>query len=221
MFHRYFSALKSKPIRTNLATSIVVTLFGDVGAQTIELRQRDFALGNEKKSYGGYLERIDWKRSAMVTGYWALTVPLTLPWFRWLDKTFVVSQTRAGLVTLVKKIGFHMFTYAPTVNAFFYGWLILCRNPDKDGSTLLREWGEKLENDLVETHTTCVKFWSVAHVFNFLFLPNHTRVLFNSVFLVFWTGYVSLVVHREIEAPKEFSYDEKELVAIEASVVSS
>jgi len=196
-------------------------MFGDVAAQGIELKRKDLAQGKESKAYLAYLERIDWKRSAMVSGYWTLTVPPTLVWFRWLDRTFVVSQTRTGLITLVKKIAFHMTTYAPTVNSFFFGWLILCRGIEKDGSMLLNEWKGKLEKDLWETWTTCVKFWSVAHVGNFLFLPSHTRVLFNSVFMVFWTTYVSSVGHREKHPPKDMSYSKEERVAVKSGIFSS
>ena len=191
-------------MRTNVATTIVLTMFGDVAAQSIELKKDHNGNGNTR-----YLDRIDWKRSATVTGYWTLTVPFRLYWFRWLDKTFVVSQTREGFLTLVKKITFHLSTFAPTINSFFYGWIILCRGADIDGKSLLQQWKEKLSNDLLETQKSSVKLWGVAHIFNFLFLPTHTRVLFNSVVSVFWTIYISLMGHRNIEISEDSFSDQK------------
>ena len=198
MFHRYFSALKSHPIRTNIATSIVVTMFGDVAAQSVELRK-----DQTRNSKVRYLDHIDWSRSATVTGYWTLTVPFRLHWFRWLDRNFVVSQTREGFLTLVKKITFHLSTFAPAINSFFYGWIILCRREDRDGKSILQQWKEKLKKDLLETQKSSVKLWGVAHIFNFLFLPTHTRVLFNSVVSVFWTIYISLMGHRDMQLSED------------------
>jgi hypothetical protein len=66
----------------------------------------------------------------------------------------------------------------------------------QNNTVLQRRLWEEVPPRLWEAQKTSVVVWGMAHTFNFLFLPPHTRVLFNSGVGVFWSAYLSIVGHQ-------------------------
>ena len=128
------------------------------------------------------------------------------------------------LLTLAKKIVVHQWSFVPLCNGSFFAYLTCVRHHlHGEGSATLeaalqdvpaRTWeaqqtsvGALTPPSLARLRTASLNpgcdgpvVWGVAHTFNFLLLPPHTRVLFNSCVGVLWNAYMSLVGHRPEEA---------------------
>ena len=213
MWSAYMRLLKAYPVRANIATAAIVTAGGDALAQQLAHYYPD-RLG------------LDFERSAIVTAYWAGTSPALFTWFRWLDSSFPTQPaTKGRLLNLGKKLCMHQWTFVPLVNGLFFTYLICAehtlhdarpqRRPsqprpqvddrvtaerlrrEQRNAALRTQLAAEVPSQLWETQKTSVVVWGVAHTFNFLFLPNHTRVLFNSPVGVLWSAYMSTVGHRD------------------------
>jgi len=160
---------------------------------------------------------LDFKRIFFVSSFWTCFTPARLVWFRWLDSTFPTASLRPNLNSLAilgKKLTLHLSIFAPLANSLFYGWIIVCydtlgtkttvvahddqqHSKNDDEHTIWKKWKTKLQCDLIETQKASLSFWGLAHVFNFIFLPAYSRVLYNSILSAFWTTYISMLGHRK------------------------
>ena len=206
MWAAYVRYLKTAPIRTNVATAACVTAAGDGLAQQLEVRWSPAPHRDERPPC-----TLDPQRLTTVTAYWAASSPALFAWFRWLDDKFPTSPPlprAARLVNLSKKLVVHQWSFVPLINGVFFTYLVCVG--EATGSTPLScgqpgyaaTVAATVPSQLWETQKTSVVVWGVAHTFNFLFLPTHTRVLFNSSVGVLWSAYMSTVGHREPHASK-------------------
>lgn len=202
MWAAYVRYLKTAPIRTNVATAACVTAAGDALAQQLEVRWSPAALQDERLPC-----TLDLQRLTTVTAYWTASSPALFAWFRWLDGKFPTSPSllprAARLVNLSKKLVVHQWSFVPLVNGTFFTYLVCIgeatgRTPLSSGQPgCAATVAATVLSQLWETQKTSVVVWGVAHTFNFLFFPTHTRVLFNSSVGVLWSAYMSTVGHRE------------------------
>ena len=201
MWAAYIRHLKTFPIRTNIATATVVTATGDALAQQLEVRWSPMPRHSKRPA----AHTLDLQRLATVTTYWSACSPALFVWFRWLDGKFPTSAPlpkAARVINLSKKLVIHQWSFVPLVNGVFFMYLACIG--EAFGSAVpsgqtehAMAIAETVPSQLWETQKTSVVVWGIAHTFNFLFLPNHTRVLFNSSVGVLWSAYMSTVGHRQ------------------------
>ena len=129
----------------------------------------------------------------------------TNPLVKFLDTKWPLPPGAVGrdqCLTVAKKVCLNQCTAAPLNNAGFYSWVLMWQHiTDEQGDHsqgLLEDIGTKLTNDLPQTTVNSCLVWGTAWTINMLFLPPHTRVLFNSVGQVFWTAYLSFTGHRRL-----------------------
>jgi hypothetical protein len=199
MWTAYIRHLKTFPVRTNIATATFVTATGDALAQQLEVR---WSPGQTNPA----AHTLDLQRLTTVTAYWAASSPALFAWFRWLDGTFPTSAALpmgARLINLSKKLTVHQWSFVPLVNGVFFMYLACIGEasgrtaPSSGQPEHAISIIEAVSSQLWETQKTSVVVWGIAHTFNFLFLPTHTRVLFNSSVGVLWSAYMSTVGHRQ------------------------
>lgn len=177
----YLQALKTKPLRTNTLTALVITGCGDILAQSIERDQHHQEHPSTSTSTSAQEDhivrhhlhhdrtwqdhnhlsydissqddRICWKRNQIVSSYWCLAAPFSYYWFRWLDSRFPIPKVNArGLLTLSKKLTLHVGVYRTTVNTLFYGWLVwFNRDNDDDDDVNHKTVSARTEE---ETHSS-------------------------------------------------------------------
>jgi hypothetical protein len=183
----YLSLLQARPVPTNMATAGVVGACGDVLAQCIE-----------SESEGS----INTGRVLKVASWQVLTAgPLTY-WFRFLDRTWPITagaSSFSNLLVVWKKVGTNQITAAPCNNFGFYSYCIAFKHtmaPDDQAQSISTDITQKLYKDGVSTTLNSCLVWGPAWTVNFLFLPPHTRVLFNSVGQLFWVAYLSSMGHK-------------------------
>ena len=201
MWAAYIRYLKAFPLRTNIATTTCVTATGDALAQQLEVRRSSIP----RKTNHPAAHMVDLHRLTTVTAYWAASSPALFVWFRWLDGMFPTSAPlpkTARLINLSKKLIVHQWSFVPLVNGVFFMYLAcigqVCGSPAPSSGQIEHAVSivEAVPSQLWETQKTSVVVWGIAHTFNFLFLPTHTRVLFNSSVGVLWSAYMSTVGHR-------------------------
>lgn len=221
MWSRYTALLKRRPLATNVTTALVVGFAGDMLAQACEKRltSDDGAPNDAPEASSGSVapsapsaaagkgaagKRYDTERALKVALFQGLfSVGLT-PYFRWLDNKFPTGHAAgislvARLRVLAPKVLVNQSLAAPINNSSFYAWVIAWRHARglaEPGATLFDDVKRKLVADLPRTTMNSFMVWGTVHSFNFLFLPPHTRVLFNSVGQVVWVCYLSIVGHR-------------------------
>lgn len=194
MWSRYSHALKTYPVRTNVITAGIVGFTGDLLAQRLE----DYANGievSEQLSLGRSLKVASW--NAMVSG------PLA-GWLKFLDAKWPLPPgpvAADAMAAVAKKVALNQVTAAPLNNGGFFSWVIGWRYMlNEQGPAAHGLWTDiytKLANDMPRTTANSCLVWGTAWTINMVFLPPHTKVLFNSVGQVFWTAYLSLTGHRK------------------------
>ena len=196
MWTRYVQLLQKYPVRTNVLTAGIVGFTGDLLSQNVESQVHADVVVEEQQNLARALKVATW--NAMVSG------PLT-HWFKFLDTKWPLPPGAVGrdqCLTVAKKVCLNQCTAAPLNNAGFYSWVLMWQHiTDEQGDHsqgLLEDIGTKLTNDLPQTTVNSCLVWGTAWTINMLFLPPHTRVLFNSVGQVFWTAYLSFTGHRRL-----------------------
>jgi hypothetical protein len=177
-------------MQTNIVTAGIVGGCGDVLAQCID---HSVSKNEESISPARVLKVASWQ--VMTAG------PLTL-WFRFLDRSWPISSSASpfsNLLVVWTKVGTNQVTAAPCNNFGFYSYCIAYKHvmaSDEQTQSVGDEIAQKLRNDAVSTTINSCLVWGPAWTINFLFLPPHTRVLFNSVGQLFWVAYLSSIGHK-------------------------
>ena len=191
--------LRTHPLRTNASTAAVVTFAGDGIAQRIEhwARSRQ-AVAHDSSVVFAW----DGQRAAVMTGFWGPQSLGNCYWFAWLDRRFPTHRgpSWATMKVLGKKLLVHQWSWVPFTNGLFYVFLVCAYSGLDTAPTSQRRLAQdvwtKISTELWPTQMRSVFVWGVAHSFNFLFLPTHARVLFNSTVQVGWVAYLSVAGHR-------------------------
>ena len=132
------------------------------------------------------------RRRRKVAGWTALFAgPFTI-WFRRLDSRFPTAAAGAAPVlerlrSVLTKVALNQAIASPANNAGFYAWVIatdaVLRPPSVDGPVdgTVAAIGRKLREDLPRTMVNSVVVWGTAWTVSIMYMPPHTRALFNTV----------------------------------------
>lgn len=122
--------------------------------------------------------------------------PITHYWYAALEKIFGTVahffRIQDPAVGLVVKIFLDAIIFSPmTITGYFTVRSIL-------EGTGLKGTKEKLRSRFRTTLVGAWKFWPLANVFNFWYVPYQFRVLYVNVLSLFWTGYLTYVNSKKV-----------------------
>jgi hypothetical protein len=203
----YSKWLNSYPLQTNLVTSFFVGFFGDRLAQSFE-RVHD----SEDRETAVHSKSNSIYRSVKVGTFFVCSSFPLFHWYRFLDVRFPTTVGKVPLKKAIRrvipKVLSNQCIAAPVNNSFFYTFVICFDhifqdthgprvNLGGDNRPALTDTVKaKLTAEMPTTTRNSFCFFGPLHTMNFLFLPSHTRILFNSVAGVSWVCYLSIMGHK-------------------------
>ncbi|CAK9035803.1 unnamed protein product [Durusdinium trenchii] len=184
MFKRFVAMQTRRPVATCLVTGASVMSIGDSAVQLCG---------------SGTL---DVERNVVVSAYNAGSAPFFYFWWQTLDGMFPGK----GWAAVARKTLVNQATMAPFNSALFLTWstalepwIKTIRKKGKDDPKMSNIWEKvksKVQSEIPELVVSQCGYWLPANAVNFMFMPQHLRVVFMSTCAVIWGGYISYVVHR-------------------------
>ncbi|KAJ1449336.1 hypothetical protein M885DRAFT_622642 [Pelagophyceae sp. CCMP2097] len=172
----YVGLLRAYPLRTNVATAVVVGGCGDALAQRIE--------GTE----------IDKKRMTRVSGWGVYMGSSSVVWYKFLDRF------GGGVRGVATKVLLNQVCMAPATNALFY----LYAEAWKDEAGLFERYKKRMEVHFLPTMQQSIIAWVPIQTLNFAIVPLVLRPLFLNVAFVLWTANLSMRGHKRLENDENF-----------------
>mmetsp|Transcript_42337 Transcript_42337/g.83147 ORF Transcript_42337/g.83147 Transcript_42337/m.83147 type:complete len:223 (-) Transcript_42337:195-863(-) len=196
-WNRYKSCLVARPILTKSSTSAVIMTLSDAACQHLERSHMD--LGGPGPAGIGKDAAIrppehthDWRRSShvAVTGF-TFSGPISHLWYAVLERIVKFpNQTFPGMFW---RLALDALVFSPVAVAGYFVWRTILEG---------RDVGEKLRARWRSGVVASLRFWPLANVVNFGFVPVELRVLYNNMLSLFWTGYLSHVNAKHLEKTK-------------------
>ncbi len=84
---------------------------------------------------------------------------------------------------------------APIMNGAFMGYTQWWSG---GSDNLLARWRAKMDRDFVPLMQRSLALWGPLHIINFLYVPQHFRVVYLSTGLVLWMAYLSWTAHKRV-----------------------
>ncbi|KAJ5553616.1 hypothetical protein N7494_002994 [Penicillium frequentans] len=216
---RYARAQKERPYRTQLWSSIVIYLCGDLSAQlffppdqpapanenrdesktSAELKDGD---GNEP----GFGSSYDpWRTVRHLIVGAGSSIP-SYNWFWFLHNNFNFSSK---LLSILTKVSVQQIVFTPVFNTYFFSVHSLLA-----GATFEETW-ERLKKALPVSISNSVKLWPAVTAFSFMYVPPEYRNVFSGVIAVGWQTYLSWLNQKAAREVQEAE------AAIEAATSSA
>lgn len=189
MFQRFVAVQARRPVATCLVTGASVMSIGDSAVQLCG---------------SGTL---DLERNVVVSAYNGGTSPFFYFWWQHLDGMWPGK----GVAAVARKALVNQATMAPFNSALFLtwstaleSWIKSGRFESKDGKddpkvlkyNIWEKVKNKVRSEIPDLVLAQCGYWLPANAVNFMFMPQHLRVVFMSTCAVVWGGYISYVVHR-------------------------
>jgi len=188
----YNGAMKSSPLKTNIATAAIVSLISDSITQKIEREMAKKALNKSKLSVSPPPHSYYRSLTMFVYGG-AVFGAFVTHWFRFLSKLFPLEGDMRTLAQLLKKVMFNQLFMSPGLNAFFFSFVIFTRNFECSFQTKFEMLKRKLRNDLPPTLMRSFAYWTIVNTFIFSSVPSHLNVLGTNIGFLIWTCYLSFI----------------------------
>lgn len=176
----YLSAQSRWPIRTKAASTLVLSVLGDLVAQRIAARR------------AGVPFSLDGRRTAAV-GAWAFCFmgPVLHHWFGALDRVFVGR----GRAAVGAKVACDQLLFAPPFNAAFIGGVgalegetrVVARVRGAIGETLRANW----------------MLWPAAQAVNFALVPREWQMIYVNTVALGWSVALAYITHKGDAGGKE------------------
>ena len=181
----YRSALVTSPLKTKALTSCVISLLGELlGAY---IKRRKFFLEYKYANPAHAPRLIDIKRFAIFGFYGlAITGPLFHWWYGFLEKI-----TREGNITgakgIMAKVVLDRVVLTPPFLLFTLAYIqgLLTLQPRETVVNVKKSYGSALLANW--------RWWTVAQLINFNYVPVEGRVLFGNFVALFWNTYLSTI----------------------------
>ena len=171
----YKSMLIHYPLLTKSATSSTIMTLSDVICQELTIASQ--APQNREKS------SLDLNRvvHVAITGF-VWSGPISHTWYSMLEKIVTLKDPLFGLIA---RIIVDALVFSPVAVSGYFA----CRSIlEGSGVQGIRE---KLKTRFKPAVLGAWRFWPVANVINFGFVPVPFRVLYSNVMSLFWTGYLT------------------------------
>ncbi|CAE7197221.1 MPV17 [Symbiodinium natans] len=184
MYRRFVAFQRRHPVFTSAATGGAVMSLGDTAVQLA-------AAGTW-----------DYQRNAVVSAYNGGMSPFFYYWWQHLDSIWPGT----GGAAVVRKTLANQLAVAPFNSTMFLTWSTAMESlikgdcvADDGGPCLQTIWekvASKAQAEIPSLVLSSCGFWLPANATNFMFMPNHLRVVFMSCCAVCWGAYITYVVHR-------------------------
>ncbi|KAJ5987511.1 hypothetical protein N7451_011876 [Penicillium sp. IBT 35674x] len=216
---RYARAQKERPYQTQLWSSIVIYLCGDLSAQLFFPPDQPAPANDNQdvsKPYAEVKDEDD-KKPGFGSSYdpWRTVRHLivgagsSIPsynWFWFLHNNFNFSSK---LLSILTKVTVQQIVFTPVFNTYFFSVHSLLA-----GATFEETW-ERLKKALPVSISNSVKLWPAVTAFSFMYVPPEYRNVFSGVIAVGWQTYLSWLNQK---AAREVQQAE---AAIEAATSSA
>ncbi|RAK97474.1 Mpv17/PMP22 family protein [Aspergillus ibericus CBS 121593] len=188
-----------RPYTTQVVSTIIVYLCGDLGAQMLfppdtQTSGSEGEGEGEKQTIagGGY---DPWRTLRHLTVGVGGAIP-TYKWFMFLHHHFNYSSK---LLSVLTKVCVQQAVFTPVFGTYFFGLQSLMTGKS------LEETFERLKVALPTSITNSVKLWPAVTAFSFMYVAPQFRSIFSGVIAVGWQTYLSWLnqkAAREVEAEK-------------------
>lgn len=179
----YFDLIRRRPLTTNVATSILVSVTGDFLCQRYEhfmkTKSEDFV--------------IDRRRAGAMLFWGGTFVPIC--WGKFFKVVDFYFPKKSFLHVFVK-VTLAATCMTPIMNVLYMTFAISLENHEKAYKNVKEMIFTKIKNDLAAVVLQSAQIWVPLNIMNFAFFPPHLRLFFTTVANVGWNAYISFVVHQ-------------------------
>lgn len=181
VFAGYARAQKERPWLTQVGTSLVVYLCGDLTAQYIDGEEYNPFRTLRHLTIGGIM---------------------SIPAYTWFMYLGTVFNYPSKLLSLATKVVINQIVFTPVFNSYFFGMQSLL-----SGNSFPDAW-ERIKRTVPTSFVNSCKLWPAVTAFNFTYILPQYRALFAGVVAVGWQSYLSWLNNREEKRRKELHTDE-------------
>ena len=184
----YEAALLRRPLATKMAMSAVVLGTADLGAQTLQHRQR---LNHKKAETEACPEfQLDMTRQRAVAVYAVgFQGPFGHWWYNFLEHG--VAPRLPTHMVIGAKVLLDQVVNALASNVIYFSFIPWFEGTKPD------DIKQKLRMDLGPTYLLDCGFWPIASYFNFRYVPVRHQLLSCNAVLLVWTLFMSYVCHDD------------------------
>ncbi|KAJ5204675.1 uncharacterized protein N7498_005554 [Penicillium cinerascens] len=186
---RWYSRVQErKPYTTQVYSSVVIYLCGDLSAQFLfpseapppAKGEQDESKNEDEKEErrGGY---DPWRTVRHLIVGTGSSIP-SYNWFMFLHNHF---NYPSKILSVLTKVVVQQMCFTPVFNTYFFSMHSLLA-----GATLEETW-ERLKKALPVSITNSVKLWPAVTAFSFMYVPAQFRNVFSGVIAVGWQTYLS------------------------------
>ncbi|KAJ5753110.1 hypothetical protein N7520_010027 [Penicillium odoratum] len=192
-FGRWYARVQGeRPYRTQLLSSLVIYLCGDLSAQLLFPSEQavnenqDASASAESKdeieNKPGFGSSYDpWRTVRHLIVGAGSSIP-SYNWFWFLHNNFNFSSK---LLSILTKVFVQQIVFTPVFNSYFFSVHSLLA-----GATFEETW-ERLKKALPVSVTNSVKLWPAVTAFSLMYVPPEFRNVFSGVIAVGWQTYLS------------------------------
>eukprot|EP00049_Salpingoeca_infusionum_P003998 m.73599 g.73599 ORF g.73599 m.73599 type:complete len:261 (-) comp12370_c0_seq8:2612-3394(-) len=200
----YMRMLRTYPYRTNGTTAAILMGIGDGIAQRREARQNSprkplrLVTLVQPNSILNNGFTIDLPRTLVMSTWAGIMGTFWTRAFRALDHRFQHTPKIPGVLA---KVSIAALLIAPITNGLFLSIVttaeVTLDSPHPTPALVFSRVQKKLHDEWWNTFVASCSFWPACNLINWMFLPQHMRVLFGGLMSTVWNVYLSLVQHRE------------------------
>ncbi|ODM18665.1 hypothetical protein SI65_05282 [Aspergillus cristatus] len=204
----YARVQEQRPYATQLCSSVVVYLCGDLSAQVLfpsePVKGKE---GEDADAEGGGYD--PWRTMRHLTVGVGSSIP-SYNWFMFLHNNFNFPSKFLSILT---KVCVQQAVFTPVFNTYFFSVHSLL-----SGASLEDTW-ERLKKALPVSVTNSVKLWPAVTAFSFMYVPPQFRNVFSGIIAVGWQTYLSWLnqkAAREVEVAEMAAASASASVAVAA-----
>ncbi|CRG89554.1 Mpv17-like protein 2 [Talaromyces islandicus] len=186
----YSRAQDRRPYVTQMASSFVIYLCGDLGAQLLFPSEAKPAQGSEGDDDEGEEKVMAGYDPLRTMRHLAIGLTSSIPQFKWfmfLHHNFNYSSKALSIFT---KVCVQQAVFAPVFNSYFFSMQSLLV-----GDSIEETW-QRLKRALPSSLWNSIKLWPAVVTFSFLYVPPQFRSVFGGVIAIGWQTYLSWLNQR-------------------------
>jgi len=172
IFGYYLRALELHPLRTKALTGSIIASCGDLLAQKV--------LAENVTEWSP-------RRTLKFFFYGLFLSSLLHYWYQVLD---VIAKNKSGKMGILLRVLVDQLIMAPCSNTFFFSWMAIA-----DGK--ITSIPSILQTSLLPQLKLHWRFWAIAQILNFMYVPPMFRVLFGNLIGLFWNAFLSARNNRK------------------------
>lgn len=188
VINKYSEYLSIHPKLTNIVTASALCILSDTVAQSIERNSKNVSNNTNHSYYRSFFMGI---YGAFVFGHFVIF------WYRFLN--YLIPSEGITPNKIFQKVLINQICMSPSLNTFFFGYVILTRDFTSSLSQKFINFKEKLQVDLLPTIKRSFLYWGIVQYVNFGMIPPKFSVVYTNIAFTLWTVYLSLVGYRRVK----------------------